>query len=185
MKYFLLKLVYSATLKQKLFQAILLGIIFAGFLISNFTQQLTMIGKAEMVDSTNNARIETYLLRCFPEYASKIKFEQDSSDLCSVDVAFWVADDISENQIPVLEKFMAKLSHYYNARNEHIILEYGQVPGNIDIIFDRMFNNDEIVIYWPEKNINSSRIEDLVSVFNKVTYSYLGKKKNKLAVKTP
>src|SRR5687768_13567013 len=100
MRYFLLKVVYSAALKQKLFQALLLGIIFAGFIISNFTQQLSPERKVSMIDSANTSRVETYLMRCFPEYAATIKFEQDSSTLCSVDLAFWVANDISENQFP-------------------------------------------------------------------------------------
>lgn len=185
MRYFLLKVVYSATLKQKLFQALLLGIIFAGFIISNFTQQLSPIIKADMVDSANNARIETYLVRCFPEYATKIKFEQDSSELCSIDIAFWVANDISDNQFPKLEKFMVDLSTYYNLHGQHILIEYGMTPGSIDIIYDRMFNDRALVIYWPEKSITYSRIDELVNDFNDVTYSFLGVKKNKLAVSAP
>jgi hypothetical protein len=179
----LLKVVYSATMRQKLFQALLLGIIFAGFIISNFTQQMSPEMKASMVDSANNARIENYLLRCFPSYATKIKFEQDSSELCSVDVAFWVANDISENQFPRIEKFMVDVSKYYNAHGLHILIQYGMIPGNIDLIYDKMFNDQALVIYWPEKIVTNSRIEELVTSFNDVTYSCIGRK-TKLAVWT-
>jgi hypothetical protein len=180
MRYFLLKVVYSATMKQKLFQALLLGIIFAGFVISNFTQQLSPEMKASMIDSANDSRIENYLLRCFPSYATRIKFEQDSSELCSVDIAMWVANDISDDQFPRVEKFMVNVSKYYNNHGLHILIQYGIIPGSIDLIYDRMFNNKALVIYWPEKNITYSRTEELVGAFNDVTYSYIGKK-NKFA----
>lgn len=172
MKYWLMCFFYSATTRQRFFQALLLGIIFAGFLISNFAQDISLERKTLMIDSAYDARIETYLKKCFPAYQIRIFYEGDSGTLCSMELAFWVADELSEDQWPILEKFVTKVSHDFNSKGLHILFDYGYVPGSIDNNFDRMFNRSVIYVTSLEKQTTHSKAIELIGIFNSITDTY-------------
>jgi hypothetical protein len=177
MKYWLMFFVYSATIRQRFFQALLLGIILAGFLISNFAQQqnLSLERKIEMIDSAEDARIEKYLKKCFPAYEIRIYYEGDSGSLCSMELAFWVADKISDDQWPKLEKFVSDVAHDFNSKGQHIYFDYGMIPGSIDNTYDRMFNRRVTYVSSLEKQTTHSRAIELITSFNKITESYANK----------
>jgi len=103
---------FSVTMRQRLLQALLLGIIFAGFVISNFAQDINLSfdRKVEMIDSVTDARIDKYLEKCFPAYKIRVYYEGDSGSLCCMELALWLADEISDDQWPKPENFVTNVA---------------------------------------------------------------------------
>ncbi len=152
---------------------ILLYILFLGTTVLSHSQEPSFERKVLMIDSAYDARIDLYVKKCFPEHTIHIKFEKDSFTICSIEMALWVAPDISEDQLPVLEKFMTDMANYFNTMNIPIRFDHGFVPGSIDTNFDRMFKRKEIYVSSLEKSTTHSVTIDLISAFNKVTDSYI------------
>jgi hypothetical protein len=160
---------FNRYMKKKLF----IQLLFISLCITAYSQETVDVErKAIMIDSAYDARIELYVKQCFPEYEIIVKFGKDSSTICSMEMVLWVAPDISENQFPVLEKFMTEVAHNYNKKGIHILFEYGFVPGSVDVTYDRMFNRDVIYVSSLERATTHSRTIDLLADFNKITDMY-------------
>lgn len=187
MQNLLYTLTHSYKIRKILFQVLLLGIILAGVVISNFGQSLQSTTpdfeeKVWLIDSARSSRIETYLKHCFTESAIEVDFRQQHGNICSLEMAFWVAQDISDDQFPLLRKFVTEVSHHYNRSGVNIMFEYGIVPGSVDYIYDRMFNKKVIYVLacdpetiWDEVT-TYSRVYDLIGTFNAVTENYISGK---------
>jgi hypothetical protein len=165
--------------KHVLFLFIVAGLWLSCIALS-YSQSLSEKRKWYMIDSADQARTEKYLRHCFPEFSFKIAYKKDSTQICSLETAFRIAPDADDNEFEQLEKFVQQVSTYYNIHHVHILFQYGLLPGDVDVMFDRTFNKKEIFISSGERNTTHQQTIELIAAFNKITDSYVrNKNRNK------